>query len=154
MSSSPDVGPEPRASTDPDPATTPADSDERGRARDESTVAHDLEEVQQGKPERAFNIGVTVGVLLTAAAAIFVLQNRQSTTFDWLWFDFELPLWAALVGGVLVGVVLVVTILAVRVRHQRRIGRRRSAAERLRHALGRDRGPVETRTGRTGEVRG
>jgi uncharacterized integral membrane protein len=76
---------------------------------------------------------------------IFVLQNRQSTTFDWLWLDFDLPLWTALLGAVGVGIVLVMTILAVHARRQRRTGRRRDAAGRLRRALARNRQPAETR---------
>jgi uncharacterized integral membrane protein len=110
---------------------------------DRRSLTHDLDEVERGRPERAFNVGATLGVLVTVAAVVFVLQNRQSTGFDWLWFDFELPLWTALLGAVGVGVVLVMTVLAVHARRQRRIGRRRDAAGRLRRALGRDHRPAE-----------
>ena len=78
------------------------------------------------------------------AAVIFVLQNRQSTTFDWLWLDFELPLWTALLGAVGVGIVLLLTSVAVHARRRRRIGRRRDAVGRLRRALTRGRQPTET----------
>jgi uncharacterized integral membrane protein len=108
------------------------------------SLERDVDEVERGRPERAFNVGVTVGIVVTVAAMIFVLQNRQSTTFDWLWLDFELPLWIALLGAVGVGVVLVLTILAVHVRRRRRIGRRRDAAGRLRRAVARGRPPAET----------
>ena len=108
------------------------------------SLARDLDEVERGRPERAFNIGATLGILVTVAAVIFVLQNRRSTTFDWLWFDFELPLWTALVGGVGVGIVLALTVIAVRARRRRRIGSRRDAAGRLRRALTRGRQPTET----------
>ena len=107
------------------------------------SLERDVDEVERGRPERAFNVGVTVGIVVTVAAMIFVLQNRQSTTFDWLWFDFELPLWIALLGAVGVGVVLVLTILAVHVRRRRRIGRRRDAAGRLRQAVARGRPRAE-----------
>jgi uncharacterized integral membrane protein len=56
-----------------------------------------------------------------------------------------LPLWTALLGAVGVGIVLVMTILAVHARRQRRIGRRRDSAGRLRQALARNRQPAETR---------
>lgn len=112
---------------------------------DDRSLTHDVDEVERGRPERAFNIGATLGILVTVAAVIFVLQNRQSTTFDWLWLDFDLPLWTALLGAVGVGIVLVMTILAVHARRQRRIGRRRDAAGRLRRALARNRQPAETR---------
>jgi uncharacterized integral membrane protein len=107
-------------------------------------LERDVDEVERGSPERAFDVGVTVGILVTVAAVIFVLQNRQSTTFDWLWLDFELPLWIALLGAVGVGVVLVLTILAVHARRRRRIRRRREAAGRLRSAVARARPPPET----------
>lgn len=108
------------------------------------SLTHDVDEVERGRPERAFNIGATLGILVTVAAVIFVLQNRRSTTFDWLWLDFELPLWTALVGAVGAGIVLVLTILAVHARRRRRIRRRRDAAGRLRRALRRDRPPAGT----------
>jgi uncharacterized integral membrane protein len=111
---------------------------------DGSSLTHDVDEVERGRPERAFNIGAALGMLVTVAAAIFVLQNRQSTTFDWLWLDFELPLWTALVGAVGVGIVLVLTILAVHARRRRRVRRRRDAAGRLRRAVARGRRPAET----------
>jgi uncharacterized integral membrane protein len=106
-------------------------------------LERDVDEVERGSPERAFNVGVTVGIVVTVAAVIFVLQNRQSSRFDWLWLDFELPLWIALLGAVGVGVVLVLTILAVHARHRRRVRRRRDAAGRLRRAVARNRPPPE-----------
>jgi uncharacterized integral membrane protein len=107
------------------------------------SLERDVDEVERGSPERAFDVGVTVGIVVTVAAVIFVLQNRRSTTFDWLWLDFELPLWIALLGAVGAGVVLVLTVLAVRARRRRRIRRRRDAAGRLRRAVARGRPPAE-----------
>jgi uncharacterized integral membrane protein len=108
------------------------------------SLERDVDEVERGNPERAFDVGVTVGIVVTVAAVIFVLQNRQSTTFDWLWLDFELPLWIALLGAVGVGVVLMLTIVAVHARRRRRVRRRRDAAGRLRRAVARRRPPAET----------
>jgi uncharacterized integral membrane protein len=104
--------------------------------RPQRSLAGDLAEVQRGRPERAFNLGLALGVVVAVAAAVFVIQNNQSTQFDWLWFDFELPLWTALLGAMAVGVVLVVIGFVVHERRQRRIGRRQDAAGRLRRALG------------------
>jgi uncharacterized integral membrane protein len=128
---------EPDSQTDAAPAPTAVDHPEG------ASLERDVDEVERGRPERAFNVGVTVGILVTVAAVIFVLQNRQSTTFDWLWLDFELPLWIALLGAVGVGVVLVLTILAVHARRRRRIRRRRDAAGRLRRAVARGRPPAD-----------
>src|SRR5690606_22487194 len=101
-------------------------------------IDRDLAAVQRGRPERAFNAGLVLGALLAVAAAVFVVQNAQSTEFDWLWLDFELPLWTALLGAMAAGVVLVILAFLVHERRQRRIGRRQQAAGRLRRALGAD----------------
>jgi uncharacterized integral membrane protein len=129
--------PPPVLEAEPEPAGEPAPAPRSVAAprRDRPPLTRDLDEVQRGRPERAFNVGAVVGIVLTVAAAIFVIQNNRTTEFDWLWFDFELPLWTALLGAVGVGVVLVVVLFAVHDRRQRRIGRRRDAAGRLRKAL-------------------
>jgi uncharacterized integral membrane protein len=114
----------------------PQPTSERPQRSLAGDLAGDLAEVQRGRPERAFNLGLALGVVVAVAAAVFVIQNNQSTQFDWLWFDFELPLWTALLGAMAVGVVLVVIGFVVHERRQRRIGRRQDAAGRLRRALG------------------
>lgn len=128
------------------PGETPERSEELGKTgttpdagHDPQVLARDLAEVGGSRPERAFNVGAVAGILVTVAAVIFVVQNSQSAQFDWLWFDFEVPMWMALLGAVLVGVVLVLTIIAVHHRRQRRIGRRTEATRRLRSAIGGDR---------------
>jgi uncharacterized integral membrane protein len=149
VSLSPDHEPDPETGLAPPPAPGVGREDEPVGGggvgdTDGRSLAHDVDEVERGRPERAFNFGATLGVVVTVAALIFVLQNRQSTTFDWLWLDFELPLWIALLGAVGVGVVLVLTILAVHARRRRRIRRRRDAAGRLRQAVARGRRPADT----------
>lgn len=126
---------EPAAAEEPPGGREPR-SGERPAAATQPSLARDLAEVQRGRPERAFNVGAVLGALVAVAAAVFVVQNAQSTEFDWLWLDFELPLWTALLGAVAVGVLLVVLAFAVHERRQRRIGRRQAAAGRLRRALG------------------
>ncbi|HEY8545406.1 MAG TPA: lipopolysaccharide assembly protein LapA domain-containing protein, partial [Acidimicrobiales bacterium] len=106
---------------------------------DDDRLRRDLAEVGGSRPERAFNVGAVAGIAVTVAAAIFVVQNRGPAQFDWLWFDFEVPMWTALVGAVLAGVVLILTAVAVHRRRRRRIDRRREATRRLRRALGGDR---------------
>ncbi len=105
-------------------------------AEERRALASDLAAVQRGRPERAFNVGAILGAIVAVAAAIFVIQNNRSTQFDWLWFDFELPLWTALLGSVAVGVLLVVLAFAVHEWRSRRIGRRHEAVGRIRQALG------------------
>jgi uncharacterized integral membrane protein len=141
------TGPEPPAEA-PEAAEAPespeapeAPSAPEGRptptaARPQPSLAGDLAEVQRGRPERAFNLGLVSGIVVAVAAAVFVIQNNQSTQFDWLWFDFEVPLWTALLGAMAVGVVLVVVGFVVHERRQRRRGLRQDAAGRIRRALG------------------
>ena len=100
-------------------------------------LSKDLREVRT-RPERAFNLGAALGLTLAVATFIFLVQNSGPTDFEWLWLDFELPLWAALVGALVVGAVLVLLALAVHRRRRRRIGRRERAAGRLEEALSGD----------------
>jgi uncharacterized integral membrane protein len=123
-----------------EPGTTGRDAAPTGPDRSFTThptgtaLAKDLREVRS-KPERAFNIGAALGLTLAVATFIFLIQNNRPTDFEWLWFDFELPLWSALVGALVIGAVLVLTALAVHHRRRRRIGRRDRAAGRLEEAL-------------------
>jgi uncharacterized integral membrane protein len=125
--------PSPESGEPPSPAPPPEPSEPSP-----SSPARDLAEVERGRPERAFNLGAVLGALVAVAAAVFVVQNAQSTEFDWLWLDFELPLWTALLGAMAVGVLLVMLAFVVHERRVRRISRRRDAAGRLRRALGGD----------------
>ena len=124
---------EPAADTasEPDAADEPATD----AAPERGDLARDLAEVGGSRPERAFNVGAVIGILVTVAALIFVLQNSQSAQFDWLWFEFDIPMWTALLGSVAVGVILVLTAFAVHRRRRRRIGRRTEATQRLRQAI-------------------
>jgi uncharacterized integral membrane protein len=110
-------------------------------ARPPAALASDLREVRT-RPERAFNAGAVLGLVLATATFIFLVQNGRPTDFDWLWFDFTLPLWIALLGALAVGALLVVSALAVHRRRRRRIERRDQAAARLEDALGRERPPA------------
>lgn len=105
---------------------------DRGRQR--TDLSADLREVRT-KPERAFNLGAALGLTLAVATFIFLVQNGGRTEFEWLWFDFTLPLWIALVGALVTGALLVLSVLAVRARRRRRIGRRERAAGRLEQAI-------------------
>lgn len=103
----------------------------------------------RSRPERAFNIGVALGLLLATGTFIFLVQNRRATHFQWLWIHFTLPLWVALVGALVVGAALVVIALAVHALRRRRITRREQAAARLEDAIvppeppGRVEGPMQ-----------
>lgn len=127
--------PPPPPPVSPTPGRAPGSPAGEHPPRSDTTLPADLDVVQRGRPERAFNIGVTVGVLATVAAVIFMIQNGQSTQFDWLWFNFDLPLWTVLIGGIAIGVALLAAVLVVHWYRQRRIDRRQQAGGRLRRAL-------------------
>ena len=91
---------------------------DRGKQR--TDLSADLREVRT-KPERAFNLGAALGLTLAVATFIFLVQNSGRTEFEWLWFDFTLPLWIALVGALVTGALLILTALAVHARRRRRI---------------------------------
>lgn len=64
---------------------------------------------------RRFGIPAIIGLI----AILFVFQNTQDITFEFLWFDFTTPLWTMLVAFALVGAVVLWGV-------QRRIARRKS----------------------------
>lgn len=125
--------------TSPPPETDAAGPQEPDQDpnRPPAALATDLREVRT-RPERAFNVGAALGLTLATATFIFLVQNHQATQFDWLWFDFTLPLWVALGGALVTGALLVMSALAVHRRRRRRITRRDQAAARLEDALVRD----------------
>jgi uncharacterized integral membrane protein len=137
MTTTPDPDPVPPDGAPPaDPGAT-GPGDPAGRpdpTRPPESLATDLREVRT-RPERAFNLGAALGLLLATATFIFLVQNRQETEFDWLWFDFRMPLWIALAGALVAGALLVVAAWAVHRRRRRRIARREQAASRLEDAL-------------------
>lgn len=45
-------------------------------------------------------------LLLAVAALLFVVQNADSTEFNFLWFDFRSPLWVMLIAFAAVGAVI------------------------------------------------
>lgn len=51
------------------------------------------------------------------AALLFVLQNTNSTRFEFLWFDFDMPLWVMLVLFAGVGAIV---LYGVQVRRRKR----------------------------------
>lgn len=65
---------------------------------------------------RRFGLPAVVGIV----GILFVFQNTQDITFEFLWFDFTTPLWTMLVGFALIGAVVFWGV-------QRRIARRKAS---------------------------
>lgn len=49
--------------------------------------------------------GFVFGAVVSLAVALLVFQNRSETELEWLWLDFNAPLWLALLGAFLAGLV-------------------------------------------------
>lgn len=64
---------------------------------------------------KRFGLPAVVGII----AILFVFQNTQDITFEFLWFDFTTPLWTMLVAFALVGAVVLWGV-------QRRMARRKA----------------------------
>jgi uncharacterized integral membrane protein len=64
---------------------------------------------------KRFGIPAVIGLV----ALLFVFQNTQEVEFEFLWFDFSMPLWTMLIGFALVGAVVLWGV-------QRRMARRRA----------------------------
>lgn len=62
-----------------------------------------LSEAPKEKERHPFRTGFIVGALVTIAITLLIIQNTDSVRFEWLFFDFEWPLWVVLlvafVGG-------------------------------------------------------
>jgi uncharacterized integral membrane protein len=112
----------PRASAEPrseeQPVTEPAAGKQSGETEDARQAADVADRVLRRHPLAR---GFILGAILTAAMAVFIVQNTQSVTFEWLWFEFGARLALALL--VAFGLGLVVAFLAAalwrRAREQR-----------------------------------
>lgn len=71
--------------------------------------------------------GFMLGVFVSAAMAVFIVQNTGSIDFDWLWFDFEAPLWLMLLVAFVAGLVAGPLLIA----RWRRAARERTRRQRL-----------------------
>jgi uncharacterized integral membrane protein len=58
------------------------------------------------KRKRAFRIGVTVGVAVSIAVVLLILQNGESAQIDWLVFHFHAPFWVILALTLVAGAVI------------------------------------------------
>lgn len=73
-------------------------------------------------------VGLSIGIAILVVVVVFTVQNTQSVAIEFLWFDFSVPLGAALLLALLVGA-LVMTLVG-----SARILELRSTLRRVRHA--------------------
>ena len=74
---------------------------------------------RQGNDPIALAKRFGVPAIIGLVALLFVFQNTQEVEFEFLWFDFSMPLWTMLIGFGLVGAVVLWGV-------QRRSARRRA----------------------------
>jgi uncharacterized integral membrane protein len=77
-------------------------------SRQENRTAHHPEVRESTVPQQRwrFRSGVIVGALAAAGAALLVIQNSHTSDFEWMWFDFQAPLWLLLLLTLLAGVAI------------------------------------------------
>jgi uncharacterized integral membrane protein len=75
--------------------------------------------------ERALSAGTIVSLVAAALLLVFMLQNRQDTKVNFLFWHAKLPLWFVVLGSALVGAVVWLGFGVLR-RHRRRKSRRES----------------------------
>jgi uncharacterized integral membrane protein len=94
-----------------------------------------VERAERLSRRNSFRIGLTVGVVVTVAAALLIIQNGASTRLNWGFWSFNAPLWIFLALTLLAGMVLGRVIpFAIR-RGRLRARRRREALAQAREAL-------------------
>ena len=76
-----------------------------------------------------FHVGLVVGVLVTVAVVLLIIQNGESARLDWLVFHFSAPLWIMLLLTLAAGGIVWELIRFTARRGRRRRSERRGASE-------------------------
>jgi uncharacterized integral membrane protein len=86
-----------------------------------------LAEVAERSTKRhSGTVGLVLGIILAASAALLIVQNTQTVPVHWLWFDADAPMWliitVALAVGLIGGPLIVAGIRYSRRRRRERLG--------------------------------
>lgn len=79
------------------------------RRRDNQPTSHPpVREMGKLEERRSpFGWGFIVGAIVAAGVALLFVQNSHSSDFEWLWFNFDAPMWLllglTLIAGMVVG---------------------------------------------------
>jgi uncharacterized integral membrane protein len=77
---------------------------------------------------------LAAGLLLVLLMLVFILQNGQPQAMEFLWFDFSLPVGAAMLLAAVLGGLLVILLGATRLLQVRLAARRHRREDRTRQA--------------------
>jgi len=80
---------------------------------------------------RPLLVGFIIGIVITVAAAVFIVQNTHTVEMEWLWFDFSGRVWLSLSVAFLAGAVASPLIGLGIVHLQRRRGKQLDLLDRV-----------------------
>jgi uncharacterized integral membrane protein len=66
----------------------------------------DNDRVERMDGESKTPVGLIVAGVAVVIMAIFVAQNTEDVLFEFLWFNFTIPLWLVLVGVFVLGAIV------------------------------------------------
>lgn len=101
----------------------------RKKAPQRQDVEELVENAKKLTNDSRFRTGIAVGAVITVAIAVFIFQNGDSTDLEYLWVDFNIPLWLGLLAAFAAGSVAA-PLFGWSWRRHRRIRRERKQAER------------------------
>lgn len=83
---------------------------------------HAVVEALKGAKRNRFRAGMVIGILVTIAIVLLIVQNGESAQLDWLSFHFKMPLWILLILTSAAGAIVwdLIKVLWRRGRRQRR----------------------------------
>jgi uncharacterized integral membrane protein len=89
-----------------------------------------IERALKSTGSRSFRVGLALGVIITVAVALLIVQNGESVQLNWLTFDVRAPLWILLMLTLFAGAIVWETTRALwRRGHRLRVNRRNALRE-------------------------
>ncbi len=127
-----------RGSAHPDSSRPAPDHADSGNADSGNEVRKPrdlIDRAERLSPRSSFRIGLLVGVVVTVAVGLLIVQNGSSARLNWAWSSFDAPLWIFLALTLVAGFVLGLVVPALARRARRRARERKSALAQARSAM-------------------
>lgn len=106
----------------------------RKKAPQRQDVEELVENAKKLTNDSRFRTGIAVGAVITVAIAVFIFQNGDSTDLEYLWLDFNVPLWTGLLVSFLAGSLAAPLFVWSWRRHRRIKAERKEAEQRIKDA--------------------